>query len=273
MEQELPIELTLGLEALATGDLKLWEEQLETVATAHPQLEKYAPKAIYFLMNFDSPTPDSNPQKAIATTIAITIAIQELCKLWELETTSPLLALKAYCFSGDEGGVERMLQKVAQQDIENNTSITGHPPLVDSILTNNKKITEALLEKKAWKGQSALRLSLSKAAKLGHINSLTSLLTKTPKKEIDPHMLRDALTQSILRSHYDCYKKICQFADAQWLETWKIQVESMHDRSVKDPFYPRFEKELKIITSEIAKKAVIKKLQTSTANNPPTLTI
>jgi hypothetical protein len=258
MEQGLPIHLSLALEALARNNLEEAKGHFKDLYESSPQnFESYAPEALGYFVHF---TPTAIDPVTRETNLK---AIEEICRQWQLEDKKPGLALKAYCFTGNRLGVGRVIDKVLPQQLEANTAFTGEPPLADSVVGNNDEIVSLLLKKGAWKGPSALRMALGKAARLGNEKCLAALIHQAPKAELDAHMLRDALIQTIIYRHTGCYRKLCNFAPTQALETWINQVKAMQKEHTADPHLPSYENELKIINTEISKRLTLEKVSSS----------
>lgn len=265
MNKDLPKPLSIALDTLTEGDVEEGKELLQKFSLKHKVYDSCKINSLLYLLNKQKEnTPHTPLESGIKDNIRNSIL--EVCKLWEIEKDQPYLALKAYCLTGNESGVLRIIDNIFPQQLADNKALSGEPPLVDSVAQENETITKALIERGAWKGVSALRLSLSKAAKLGHVKCLSTIIKGTPKGNIDNTMLRDCLIQSMVNNHLNCYKKICEIAETAPLKQWRIQVNAMHEQSVKDPYYPPYKTELEIINSEIAKRRLIKKLEEEKSN-------
>lgn len=266
--QNLPEKLSLCLEALAREDEQEASLHLEDFSKETSNLGSYAIDAMAYFIRPKSIPPgfgNNSSQKEIEkSTLG---AINFITKKWNLESTNPWLALKAYCLTSNTEGVKRVINKVNPEDIMNNKALTGEPPLADNANTNNGTITKLLLQKGAWRGTSSLRLAVRKAAGLNHREVLQAILKNAPKTELDPTILRDGLIQSMIGKSTPCYKTICNYADQSLLETWINQVRAMQEQHTKDRTYPSYKEELKIITNEIATKEMIHHFDTKSQGN------
>lgn len=270
MEKELPEKLQLGLEALARDNYKEATEYLYKFSKESNIFDSYSHDAMGFFIQ-----PSQNKAKLDPETKNTNCrAIEAIIEIWNLEEHKPYLALKGYCITSNTDGVLRVIDKVKPQDIENYIGLSQEPLLADSARNNNPKIAELLLLKGAWRGTSALRLAVSNATKDNIKDVLEAILKLTPKKELDPTILRDGLMRAITNRATDCYKKICQFAELDLLEIWVGQIRSMQKEHERDPFLPSYKEELKIINNEISKRKLIDSFDAKLeSKNPQTLSI
>jgi hypothetical protein len=270
MEKELPEKFLLGMEALARGDHEEAASHLYKFSNGSRIFDSYGHDAIDFFLK-----PNQKRAKMDPETEKVNFhAIETIVKIWKLEEHKPYLALKSYCLTSNEAGVRRVINKVNPHDIESYLGVSQEPLLADSAQNDNPQITELLLSKGAWRGTSALRLAVSRAAKHNYKGVLGAILKKTPRKELDPTILRDGLMQSLIGKAKECCKKICQFAEVDLLEIWVVQVKSMQKEHEKDPFLPSYKEELKIITNEISKRKLMGSFDAKLeSNNPQTLSI
>jgi hypothetical protein len=267
-DKELPHELLSCLEELNKGNDEAASNHFKVLSKKTSILSSYAIDALaYFIKPLPIPISFIAPSTQKEVDQVNQRAVSFIIKWWNLEVEKPWLALKGYCLTSNTEGVRKIIDKVKPEEIMNNKALTGEPLLADSSSVDNAAITEILLEKKAWKGTSALRIGLRKAAGLNNVNVLEKILTKVPPKELDPTILRDSLLQSMIGKSIECYKKICQFADLGLLEIWVNQIKAMQKQHERDPVSPSYKEELKIITNEISKRKLINHFNDKSKNN------